>query len=116
MANANTWYGQGGYLTNPKLSEDTFLYAQPMMPLRKYVKKLRVKGKVAGDTVNFPKFGNLDQEFATTPLIENSPMPESLQTVRQGQLTVDEWGRALPYTRPGSRSAIAKQVRGEAKR
>ncbi len=98
MANVNAWLSQDGYITNPKLSEDTFKVAQPMMRARKYVQKLRVKGKFGGDLVNFPKFGNLDQEFTITPLTENVPIPESLQTVRQGTLVVDEWGRALPFS------------------
>lgn len=98
MANVNSWIKQGGYVTNPKLSEDTFKVAQPMMYLRRFVKKLRVKGKMGGDKVNFPKFGNLDQEYATTPLVEGVPMGESLQSVTQGELTLDEWGRALPFS------------------
>jgi N4-gp56 family major capsid protein len=96
---ATSMVESNGFITFPRLSKTLRVNAQPMMRLKQFARSEPAIGAEGGETVNYSKLGNLADEYATTPLSENNPIRETSISVRQGTLTVQEWGIAVPYTR-----------------
>lgn len=94
----------GGYLSNPKLDKTIRHAAQPLQRFRQFVNVKGASGKKRGDTVQFNKVSNLATSGGT--LVETATIPESNVVIRQGSLTITEYGIAVPYT--GKLDALAE--------
>ena len=86
----------GGYLSNPKLSKQIRHAAQPMFKFRQFTRKDSAIGKGKGDTLDFNKISNIQTAGGT--ISEASRIPESNILIRRGQLILEEYGNAIPYT------------------
>lgn len=86
----------GGYLSNNILSKQIRYSAQPMMKFRQFVDAEPAIGRNRGDKVYFDKISNIST--AGNTLTETSTIPRYNYTIRQGSLTVTEYGVAIPYT------------------
>lgn len=86
----------GGFLSNDILSKKIRYAAQPMMKFRQFVSPEAAAGKGRGDTVLFDKISNISTAGGT--LSETSTIPKSNYTIKQGSLSVTEYGNAVPFT------------------
>lgn len=86
----------GGYLSNNVLSKQIRYSAQPMMKFRQFVDAEPAAGRNRGDKVYFDKISNISTAGGT--LTETSTIPRYNYTIKQGTLTVTEYGVAIPYT------------------
>ena len=86
----------GGYLSNDVLSKQIRHSAQPMMKFRQFVTAEAAAGKSRGDTVLFNKISNISTAGGT--LNETGTIPKRNYTIKQGTLSVTEYGNAIPFT------------------
>lgn len=86
----------GGYLASTHLSQKVRHAAQPIMKFRQFVDIEPAVGKRRGDTLLFDKISNITT--AGGALIETSTIPKNNFYIRQGTLTVTEYGNAVPWT------------------
>lgn len=86
----------GGYLSNDALSKQIRHSAQPIMKFRQFVDPEPAAGKNRGDVVYFNKISNISTAGGT--LNETSTIPKRNYTIKQGSLSVTEYGNAVPYT------------------
>lgn len=89
---------EGGYLYSDQLSETLRMQVQPLTKMRQFcdAEDGTQKGLGRGESFTWDVFSPLGRRG--TRLSETDPMPESGFTVRQGSLTVTEFGQAVPYT------------------
>lgn len=95
---ATNWIDKGGYFAYDRLSAKLRFAAQPLMPLKRFVRDEPVLGSMAGDTVNITHAYDLSSAYPTSPLTETAPMPENASTEGTVTLTLDEWGDTVPFT------------------
>lgn len=86
----------GGYFSNAKLSKSLRHAAQPMMKFRQFTRKESGIGKGKGDTLDFNKISNIQNQGGT--ISETQRVPESKFLIRRGQLTMAEYANSIPYT------------------
>jgi N4-gp56 family major capsid protein len=86
----------GGYLSNDVLSKQIRHAAQPLMKFRQFVTPEGAAGKNRGDAVLFNKISNISTAGGT--LSETSTIPKVNYTIKQGTLSVTEYGNAIPFT------------------
>lgn len=86
----------GGFLSNNQLSKQIRNAAQPMMKFRQFVSPEAAAGKNRGDKVFFNKISNISTAGGT--LTETSTIPKRNYTIKQGTLSVNEYGNAIPFT------------------
>lgn len=86
----------GGYLSSSELSKQLRHAAQPMMKFRQFVDPEPAMGKGRGEVVLFDKISNISTAGGT--ISETSTIPKRNFTIKQGTLTVTEYGNAIPYT------------------
>jgi N4-gp56 family major capsid protein len=86
----------GGYLANDVLSKQIRHAAQPLMRFRQFVTPEAAGGKSRGDAVLFNKISNISTAGGT--LSETSTIPKRNYTIKQGTLSVAEYGNAIPFT------------------
>lgn len=89
---------EGGYLYADQLSDNLRMQVQALTKFRQFcdAKDGSQKGLNRGDTFAWDVFTPLGRRG--TRLQENETMPESGFTIRQGSLTVTEFGQAVPYS------------------
>ena len=86
----------GGYLHSDQFSKQVRHSAQPMMKFRQFVDAEGALGKNKGDAVLFTKISNITTAGGTPT--ETATIPKRGYTIKQGTLTVNEWGNAVPFT------------------
>ena len=88
----------GGFMYSDELSDKLRHELQPMIRFRQHcdAKDAMGKGLGKGDTYNWNVYSKIARQGGK--IIENEAMPESNFTVRQGTLTVTEYGQAVPYS------------------
>lgn len=86
----------GGYLSQPELSRKLRFAAQPLFRFRQVAEPKEAWGRGRGDTFVFNKISNI--AAAGGPLTETDPIPESNFTIARGQVTMTEYGLAVPFT------------------
>ena len=86
----------GGYLGNSVLSKQIRHAAQPIMKFRQFVDAEGAVGKNRNDTYLFNKISNISTAGGT--LVETATIPKRNYTIKQGQLTITEYGNAIPFT------------------
>lgn len=89
---------EGGYLYSDQLSDTLRMQVQPLTKFRQLcdAKDGTQKGLGRGESFTWDVVTPLARRG--TRLSETDPMPESGFTVRQGSLTVTEFGQAVPYS------------------
>jgi len=86
----------GGFFTNNELSRRVRHAAQPLMKFRQFVDAEPAAGRSRGDKVFFDKISNIATAGGT--LNETSTIPKTNFVIRQGTLTVTEYGNSIPFT------------------
>ena len=86
----------GGYLASDEFSKKIRHAAQPIMKFRQFVDAEAAMGKNRGDAVLFDKISNISTAGGT--LVETNTIPKRNYTIKQGTLTVTEYGNAIPFT------------------
>lgn len=97
----------GGYLYSDELSDVLRGQVQALTKMRQFcdAEDGTQKGLNRGETFTWNIFSNVGRQG--TRLNELDPMPETGFTIRQGQLTVTEFGNSVPFT--FKLTALAKQ-------
>lgn len=86
----------GGYLSQPELSRKLRFAAQPLFRFRQIAEPKEAWGRGRGDTFVFNKVSNIVDPGG--PLNETQPIPQSNFTISRGQVTMTEYGLAVPFT------------------
>lgn len=86
----------GGFFSNNELSTMIRHAAQPMMKFRQFVDAEPAAGRSRGDKVFFDKISNISTQGGT--LNETDTIPKRNFNIRQGTLTVTEYGNSVPFT------------------
>jgi len=86
----------GGFMASDELSKKVRHAAQPIMRFRQFVDPEAAMGKSRGDKVLFNKISNISTAGGT--LTETATIPKNNYTIKQGTLTVNEYGNAIPFT------------------
>jgi N4-gp56 family major capsid protein len=86
----------GGFYSNNELSKQSRFVSQPMFRFRQFVEVKNAKGKGKGDKLFYDKHQNVATQG--TALTETTTIPETNYTIKQGTLTITEYGNAIPYT------------------
>lgn len=86
----------GGFFSNNELSTAVRHAAQPMMKFRQFVDAEPAAGRSRGDKVFFDKISNISTQGGT--LNETDTIPKRNFSIRQGTLTVNEYGNSIPFT------------------
>jgi N4-gp56 family major capsid protein len=86
----------GGFFSNNVLSKRIRHSAQPLMKFRQFVDAEPAAGRSRGDMVLFDKISNISTAGGT--LNETATIPKNNFTIRQGTLTVTEYGNSVPHT------------------
>lgn len=86
----------GGFFSNNTLSKRIRHAAQPMMKFRQFVDAEPAAGRSRGDQVFYDKISNISTQGGT--LNETSTIPKRNYTIKQGTLTVTEYGNSIPFT------------------
>lgn len=87
---------QGGYLTNPRLSEKLRYALVPLMKFRQFVDIKEGWGMGKGDVLYFDKVSAIDTAGGT--LVETNVMPENQFSMARGTITLSEYGNSIPWT------------------
>lgn len=100
MSTGQLWSipAEGGYLYADQLSDVLRMQVQGLTKFRQFcdAKDGTQKGLNRGESFSWDVFTPLGRRG--TRLAETDPMPESGFTIRQGSLTVTEFGQAVPYS------------------
>jgi N4-gp56 family major capsid protein len=94
----------GGFLTNPRLSEQLRHALVPLMKFRQFVDIKEGFGLGVGAELKYDKISKVNTAGGT--LVETNVMPEHNFTIGRGTITLSEWGNAIPYT--GKLDAISQ--------
>lgn len=95
----------GGFTTNNELSKQMRVVAQPLKRFRQFVQVKGAKGKNRGDKLFYDKYQNVQTQGTT--LTETTPIPETNFIIKQGTLSITEYGNAIPWT--GKLEALTEQ-------
>lgn len=86
----------GNYLHSDEFSKMIRHSAQPLMKFRQFVDAEGGIGKNRGDAILFAKISNISTAGGT--LSETATIPKRHYTIKQGTLSVTEYGNAIPFT------------------
>lgn len=86
----------GGFFSNDILSKRIRHAAQPLMKFRQFVDAEPAAGRSRGNKVFFDKVSNISTQGGT--LNETSTIPKRNFTIKQGTLTVTEYGNSVDFT------------------
>jgi len=88
----------GGYMYSSNLSKELRMELKPLMKFRQFadVKDAAMQGKGKGDTFHWNVYSKVADQGTT--LTETNTMPETNFTIRQGTLTITEYGNSVPYS------------------
>jgi len=86
----------GGFLSNDELSRQIRHASQTIQRFRQFVDPEPASGSGRGDNVFFNKISNISTAGGT--LIETDTIPKRNFTIKQGTLTITEYGNSIPYT------------------
>ncbi|NVM23080.1 MAG: N4-gp56 family major capsid protein [Desulfobacterales bacterium] len=87
---------QGGYFTNPRLSQQLRYALKPLCKFRQFVDIKEAWGKGKGETVYYDKISNISTAGGT--LVETNTMPEHQYDIGRGTITLSEFGNSVPFT------------------
>ncbi len=102
----------GGFLTNNVLSKQLRYKAQTMQRFRQFCDMESYAGSNRGNKVFFDKISNISTSGGT--LVETETIPKRNFTIKQGTLTITEYGNSIPFTQKLERLAdtdIAESTR-----
>jgi N4-gp56 family major capsid protein len=88
----------GGYLSMAELSKRLRHAAQKQAIWRQFCDPIDGFGRNKGDTFNYDKVGHLDLTDVGVPLVETAKIPEATVAYAQASITVNEYGKKVPYT------------------
>lgn len=86
----------GGFMSARGLSKELRHALQPLCKFRQFADLKSAIGKNMGDIFTWNVFS--DVATAGTTLTETSTMPQTNYTIRQGTMTITEYGNSVPYT------------------
>ena len=93
---------EGGYAYSDNLSRELRTHVQPAVKFRQLcdAKDAAQQGLGKGQTFHWNVYSDIqdDGDIAKDGLSETEVMPEDNFTITQGTLTINEYGRAVPYT------------------
>lgn len=89
---------EGGYMYHDELSKKMRVQARALTKFRQFcdAKDGTQKGLHRGQNFSWNVYSHVGRQG--TRLQENQPIPETNFTIRQGSLTVTEFGNSIPYT------------------
>jgi N4-gp56 family major capsid protein len=87
---------QGGFFTNPRLSQKLRYALKPLMKFRQFVDIKEGWGMGKGDVLYYNKITNINTAGGT--LVETNTMPENQYSIGRGTITLSEWGNSVPFT------------------
>ena len=90
--------GASGFRTVVEISKKVVHAAQPMMKFRQFVSVETAFGKNKGESVQIYRAGNTDEESESDAINELDRIPTIQMAVSPRLITVNEWGRAIPFT------------------
>lgn len=90
--------GASGFRTVTEISKKVVHAAQPMMKFRQFVSVETAFGKNKGESVQIYRAGNTDEESSATAINELDRIPTLSVAVTPKLITVNEYGRAIPFT------------------
>lgn len=86
----------GGFFSNNELSLKVRHASQTIQRFRQFVEPEASSGAGRGDKVFFDKISNISTAGGT--LIETDTIPKRNFTIKQGTLTITEYGNSIPFT------------------
>ena len=98
--------GSSGFRTVVEVSKKVVQAAQPEMKFRQFVSVEGAFGKNKGESVQIYRAGNTDVESDSSSINELDRIPTVSVSVTPRLITVNEWGRAMPFT--GKVEALAE--------
>lgn len=98
--------GSNGFRTVVNVSDKVVHAAQPMMKFRQFVSKENAFGKNKGESVQIYRAGNTDEDSESAAINELDRIPTLSVAVTPRLITVNEYGRQIPYT--GKVEALAE--------
>lgn len=87
---------QGGYFTNPRLSETLRHALVPLMKFRQFADIKEGWGLKKGETLYWNKVTKISTAGGT--LVETNVMPEHQFSLTRGTITMSEFGNSIPFT------------------
>jgi len=90
--------GASGFRTVVDVSKKVVHAAQPMMKFRQFVSVEEAFGKNKGESVQIYRAGNTDEDSESAAINELDRIPTLSVAVTPRLITVNEWGRAIPFT------------------
>ena len=90
--------GANGFRTVVEISKKVVHAAQPMMKFRQFSSVEDAFGKNKGESVQIYRAGNTDEESESDAINELDRIPTLSVAVTPRLITVNEWGRAIPFT------------------
>lgn len=90
--------GASGFRTTVEISKKVVHAAQPMQKFRQFVSVETAFGKNKGESVQIYRAGNTDEESESDAINELDRIPTIQMAVSPRLITVNEWGRAIPFT------------------
>ena len=90
--------GSNGFRTVVEISKKVVHAAQPMMKFRQFSSIEDAFGKNKGESVQIYRAGNTDEESESDAINELDRIPTLSVAVTPRLITVNEWGRAIPFT------------------
>lgn len=90
--------GANGFRTTVEVSKKVVQAAQPEMKFRQFVSVEGAFGKNKGESVQIYRAGNTDVESDSAPINELDRIPTMRVDVTPRLITVNEYGRAIPFT------------------
>lgn len=90
--------GSNGFRPVVEISKKVVHAAQPMMKFRQFVSVETAFGKNKGESVQIYRAGNTDEESAADAINELDRIPTISMAVSPRLITVNEYGRAIPFT------------------
>ena len=90
--------GSNGFRTVVEISKKVVHAAQPMMKFRQFSSVEDAFGKNKGESVQIYRAGNTDEESESDAINELDRIPTLQVAVTPRLITVNEWGRQIPFT------------------
>jgi N4-gp56 family major capsid protein len=90
--------GNNGFRTVVDISKKVVHASQPMMKFRQFVSVEPAFGKNKGESVQIYRAANTAAEFDTAAINELDRIPTTSVAVTPRLITVNEYGRAIPFT------------------
>jgi len=93
------WSGANGYMATPTLSKELREAVQPLSRFTQFCDVEIALGKNKGDVYNWNVHGDTATDCPITGLDENAKVPETGYATHQGQVTIKEFGIAVPFSK-----------------